>query len=257
VEQPKEHHWDVFEHSIQTVAAVEAILKEGPWDFAGEEILAAVPSFPDLDGYFRQEVAHGSDRRVMLKLAALLHDNAKPQTKTLDEKKNRTRFLGHPEIGAEVAGAILERLRFSNREIKLLKTMVKYHLRPGQMSQEGMPTKRAIYRYFRDTEGVGIDTLYLSLADFMASRGPGMDLADWREHTSMIGYVLARRFEGEQRQPPRLMTGHDLMELGVKQGPELGRLLEQVNEAQGAGEISTREEALTLANKLLGRMEAN
>lgn len=253
VEQPKEHHWDVFEHSIQTVAAVEAILKEGPWDFAGEEILDAVPSFPDFDGYFRQEVAHGSDRRFMLKLAALLHDNAKPQTKTLDEKKNRTRFLGHPEIGAEIAGAILERLRFSNIEIKLLKTMVKYHLRPGQMSQEGMPTKRAIYRYFRDTEGVGIDTLYLSLADFMASRGPDIDLTAWCEQTAMIGCVLSRHLEVEQAQPVKLVSGHDLMKLGIEQGPELGRLLERVREAQGAGEITTREEALAMVSKLSGK----
>ncbi|MFC1962609.1 HD domain-containing protein [Chloroflexota bacterium] len=251
VEQPREHHWDVFQHSIETVGAVEGVLREGPWEYGGEDIINSVPVFQGSESYFHQEVARGSSRLILLKLAALLHDVAKPQTKTVEEG-GRTRFLGHTGLGAEKTESILERLRFSNREVKMMTTMVKYHLRPGQMSQEGMPTRRAIYRYFRDTEGVGIDILYLSLADFLASRGPEIDSGEWREFTGLVDYVLSRQGEVEQASPPKVVDGNDLMRLfDLKPGPELGRLLEQVKEAQAAGELGNREEALEFVGKIL------
>jgi poly(A) polymerase len=125
--------------------------------------------------------------------------------------------------------------------------MVREHLRPGQMSQEGLPTHRAIYRYFRDTAGAGIDILFLSLADHLASRGPKLDLAGWREHCRLVDYVLAQHFEQEKATtPPRLVSGHDLINIfGLSPGPKIGKLLEAVQEAQASGEITTREEALS------------
>ena len=136
-------------------------------------VLSLVPWTSSIAEYFDQPVNSGSTRRSLIKLAALLHDITKPQTKAFDEN-GRMRFLGHPESGADVAAGILERLRFSAKEIKLVTLMVKYHLRPTQMSQDAMPTSRAIYRYFRDVGDAGIDTLYLSLADHLATRGPDL-----------------------------------------------------------------------------------
>ena len=107
--------------------------------------------------------------------------SAKPQTKAF-ENDGRMRFLGHPEDGSNLAEGILERLRFSTKEIKLVSSIVKYHMRPTQMSQETMPTGRAIYRYFRDVGDAGIDTLYLSLADHLATRGPDLILPNWKYH---------------------------------------------------------------------------
>jgi poly(A) polymerase len=188
----------------------------------------------------------------MLKLAALFHDIAKPQTRTLDDD-GRARFLGHPQEGAATAAAILERLRFSNREIQLVELLVKYHLRPTQMSHEGIPTHRAIYRYFRDTGEAGIDTMFLSLADHLATRGPDLDIGSWREHCGMTAYVLCQhQQEQPTTRPPRLIDGHDLINMfGMKPGPEIGNLLETLREAQAAGELATREEALSYAKRIL------
>ena len=246
VEQPREHYWDVFVHSLKTVDAVDFLLRQGAWEYAaGEEVLAATPWSAELTEHFDREVSHGSTRRYLLKLAALLHDIAKPQTKAIDES-GRMRFLGHGGEGAEVAAGILERLRFSVREIKLVEVLVTYHLRPTQMSQDELPSRRAIYRYFRDTGEAGIDLLFLSLADHLATRGPHLDPAQWQEHARVAAHVLARYLEEESLTvPPKLIDGHDLItRFGLSPGPEIGQVLEAVREVQATGEVTTREEAL-------------
>jgi poly(A) polymerase len=253
VAQPKEHHWDVFVHSINTVSAVDFILHQGVWDYQNQDVLLMATWTSSLAQYFDQPVSSGSTRRSLLKLAALLHDVSKPQTKAFDEK-GRMRFLGHPEEGATLVENILERLRFSAKEVKLVSLMVKYHLRPTQMSQDNLPTSRAIYRYFRDVGDVGIDTLYLSLADHLATRGPGLLMPHWEFHTQLVAYVLKEHFQREKVAPPaKLVDGNDLINvLGMKPGVRIGELLEEIREAQAAGELTTREEALDyIRNSLL------
>ena len=125
------------------------------------------------------------------------------------------------------------------------------------MSQEGLPTKRAIYRYFRDTGETGIDILFLNLADHLATRGPHLDRAGWREHTGIVDYLLKQYYEQQgQVRPVKLIDGHDLMDVfDLGPGPFLGELLEAVREAQAAGEVTTREEALEYARKQIRTRE--
>jgi poly(A) polymerase len=245
VGQPKEHFWDVFAHSLKTVAAVDFILHQGSWEYYADQVLAAVPWSEAQAKHFARPVSGGSTRCSLLKLTALLHDVAKPQTKTLTED-GRTRFLGHDKEGAAIAADILERLRFSGKEVKLVEIVIKYHMRPGQMSQEGLPTRRAIYRYFRDCGEAGIDILFLSLADHLATRGPSLNPAGWQEHARLVEYVLTKHDEQEKLvTPAKLVSGYDLIDVfNIKPGPRMGQLLEAVREAQASGEVSTREEAL-------------
>jgi len=252
VEQPREHFWNVFNHSLRTVAAVDFVLRRGDWGYAGSETLTAVPWSGELNEYFEQKVSYGSTRRILLKVAALLHDVAKPQTKTT-ESDGKVRFLGHGKQGAEITADILERLRFTGHERKLAATMVEHHLRPTQMSQSGLPSPRAIYRYFRDTAEAGIDILFLSLADHLATRGPNLIPSNWREHTRLVDYVLTKRFaEPSPAAPPKLVSGHDLIKaFSLEPGPEVGALLEAVREAQASSELSTREEALAYVERCL------
>ena len=251
VEQPKEHHWDVFEHSIKTVSAVDFILHQGVWDYQDKTELAMVPWTSSTAQYFEQPVSSGSTRRSLVKLAALLHDISKPQTKAFDEN-GRMRFLGHPETGAEVVEGILERLRFSVKENKTVATMVKYHMRPTQMSLDAMPTSRAIYRYFRDTGDAGIETLYLSLADHLATRGPGLLPDQWEYHTRLVAHVLKEHFKQKKAAPVRLIDGNDLINVfGMKPGAKMGELLEELREAQASGELTTREAALEYVRNYL------
>ncbi len=257
-EQPKEHQWDVFDHSLETVVALDALLgsekpADGRWARLWRELWGEMGEYPAVREHFEEEVSQGHTRAALLKLAALLHDIAKPETRTIEDD-GRMRFFGHAPAGAARAAVVARRLRFSGAEVRQVEAMVKEHLRPLQIAQDGPPSRRALYRYFRDAGEAGIDVLFLSLADHLATVGPRLDWDDWRAHLGVVGFILAWRFQEEVAPPPRLITGHDLMDaLGLTPGPLVGRLLEAVQEAQAAGEVTTREQALALARQELER----
>jgi hypothetical protein len=88
----------------------------------------------------------------------------------------------------------------------------------------------------------------LSLADALAARGPGMTIEAWQGYVSYIGHILARR-HGDQTivRPVRLLTGAEIMdELDEKPGPEIGRLLASLEEAQASGEVLDRSKRSSL-----------
>ena len=250
VTQPKEHHWDIFHHNVETVGAVEGLLKR-TWEPSWA--LEAVPWDDVLAGHFQEVASEGHTRGTLLKLAGLLHDIGKPATRTVDTE-GRIRFLGHHGQGAIMAAAILRRLRFSRRSVRMIKAEIQHHLRPGQMSQgEELATHRAVYRYFRSATDVAIDTLYLNLADYLAARGPLLERDEWAVYTGKVRHILDTGLA--QEQPPRtppLVNGNDLMALlHLAPGPQVGRLLEAIREARAAGEVNTREAALVLAGERL------
>ena len=248
--QPKEHYYDVFDHTIEAVAKVEEVLRQRP---GNPIVLSKVPWDPTLEAHFREEIAGGRTRALVLKLGALLHDVAKPVTKTI-EPNGRIRFFGHPKTGAEMAEAIMQRLQFSIRERRMVVNLVREHLRPGLISREpGGATRRAIYRYFRDAGDVGIDTLFLSFADFWAARGPLLEAEEWNRYaTGIRGILETRESKPGEVPPPKLIDGHVLMrELALPPGAHIGRLLERVHEAHAIGEVTTREQALALAKRVL------
>ena len=252
VEQPREHQWDVFNHSVKVIDAVDFILRKGNWQYTGREVLDYIHWPAELAEHFELKVSSGSNRRLLLKLAALLHDIAKPQTKIINAQ-GRTRFFGHPKQGAPIAAAILGRLRFSTKEVKLLAAVVRHHLRPVQTSHDELPSGRAIYRYFRDTGDAAIDVLFFSLADHLATRGADLDMVSWQQHTALVNYILDQHsMQKSEATPPKLISGHDLIRnFNLKPGPEVGRVLEAVREAHACREITTRDEALAYAGNLL------
>jgi poly(A) polymerase len=168
-------------------------------------------------------------------------------TKSIDDT-GRARFLGHTKQGAAMTAGVLERLRFSNREVSLVESLVYHHLRPAQMANGELPTQRAIYRYFRDVGEAGIDVLFLALADYLASRGPLASMEEWGNHCQLMNYILAEH-DKQQAEilPVKLIDGDDIMDkFDLAPGPLVGRLLAIVNEAHASRELSTREEALAL-----------
>jgi len=250
VEQPTVHFWDVLEHSIQTVATLEYLVGESEWAHGNDEMLDFMPDYSGSRLYFESMVSHEASRLTLTKLACLLHDISKPATKVLQDD-GRARFIGHSSQGADVAREVMQRLRFSTSETAYVETLVYNHLRPFQMSNEGLPSPRAVYRFFRDTKDAGIGTLYVAMADYLACRGPLFIMSEWRQVCELVSFII-----GEHRRqmavttPSKLVDGNDLMRtLGLKQGPMLGVLLESIREAHAAGAISSKEEALELARR--------
>ena len=254
VSQPKEHYWDVFNHCVETVGKVEAILGQRPdsQDWA----LSLVPTFPDMDSYFEERISDGHSRSTLVRLSGLVHDIAKPATKTTEEN-GRIRFLGHHKVGAEVVDGILERLRFGTRGRQFVKGIVRHHLRPKQMAEPGaMPSRRALFRYYREVGDAAIATLYLNMADYLAARGPLLERDEWREHSDLMAYILNATFETPAA--PRLINGSDVMDrFAIAPGPLVGKLLDAVTEAQAGGEVETRDDAMRLVGRMLETETAN
>ena len=250
VGQPGMHYWDVWGHSLQAVAATEGVTG----GHQNSPVYCCVPWTGESAARFGETVMHGHTRRTMLKLAALFHDIAKPQTKTV-EADGRVRFLGHAELGAEVAQGRLLRLGFSGRSAGRIARMVRHHLRPFNMAPPGKwPGRRAIYRYFRELGDGAVDTLYLSLADYLATKGPELAHPEWLDYARMVGHTL---YVGSATGPagaarPRLVNGREVMSrFGLAPGPRVGELLAAIEEARAAGEIETQEQALELAAGML------
>lgn len=248
VSQPKEHYWDVFNHCVETAGKVEAIL--GPRRDEGDWALGLVPTFPDADSYFEERISDGHSRSTLVRLSGLVHDIAKPATKTREEN-GRIRFLGHHKVGAEVVDEILGRLRFGTRGRQFVSSLVRHHLRPKQMAEPGaMPSRRALFRYYRVVGDAAIATLYLNMADYLAARGPLLERDEWREHCDLMAYILNATFETPAA--PKLINGSDVMdEFAIEPGPLVGKLLDAVTEAQAGGEVETRDDAIRLVGRML------
>jgi hypothetical protein len=118
---------------------------------------------------------------------------------------------------------------------------------------EGLPTRRAIYRFFRDTGAAGVDICILSLADMLATYGTTLRQEDWVHHLDVIRSLLEAWWEHPQEQiaPPPLIDGNALMKaLQLTPGPKIGQLLEAIREAQATGTVNTKEQALEIAQRI-------
>ncbi len=266
VQQSAPHQWDAWTHTRLTVVAIEQILDVimARRTEAGRRAVLPVPGWvwgdmerhlvplrADLRAHLSQVISDVRERRFVLKLAALLHDVGKLQTRTVDQEA-RVHFYGHEAIGVDIATQRLWALRFSSDEIALVQTAVAHHLRPGQLAQTKRLTRRAIYRYFKATGDIGVEISLLSLADTLAIWGPTLSSKRWQRQLTTVTALLEAFFDRPQVvRPTPLIDGHELMEaLALSPGPEVGRLLEAIREAQATGTVKTPEAALALAAKL-------
>jgi putative nucleotidyltransferase with HDIG domain len=233
--QPLPHRFDVWEHSLRAVEGVDVLL--GDLD-------ALAPWGPALRLHLDGELGGGLTRREALRLAALLHDVAKPETRALVD--GRARFFGHDATGARRVPAIAERLRLPRRVAQVVERLVAQHLRPMHLAQAGLITRRARFRFFRDLGEEAQDLLLLALADAAALTGAS-PLAVWEGEGGAVVRALMAGAEAEAAAAtaPRLLRGEDVMAaFGLSPGPAVGRLLARADEAQALGLVRSREEAL-------------
>lgn len=231
--QPRPHRFDVLEHSLRTVEACDALLARPG---------ALRPHGATLAAHLGETLGGGIDRCQGLRLAALLHDVSKPETRRVIA--GQVRFFEHDVRGAARARAIGERLRLPERVVALVERLVRHHLRPMHLEAAGQVTARARYRFYRDLGEDARDLLVLALADAAAVRGQS-PLLTWRR-AGLIRDLLGgwREQRAAERVPP-LVRGEDVMaRFAIGPGPEVGRLLRLAREAQALGLVRTRREAL-------------
>jgi poly(A) polymerase len=264
VTQPAPHYQNVFDHTRAVMAHLEGIYallwpdayripqavaddttviaEESQW-VAVAELLT--PYADDLRAHLVQPLAAGRVRRDLLFWAALAHDWGKPAMRTVDDD-GRTRFYEHDHWGAVLVGHRGQALKLSSDEIAYLTTLVDEHMRPTLLAQDDLPSRRAIYRFYRDLSDAGPDCTVLSLADSMATRAAQPDGESWRRRVAATTMLLEAYFRArtEQVAPDPLMNGRQLMaEFGLKPGPQVGKLLDDLREVQAVGEVTTLEDA--------------
>jgi putative nucleotidyltransferase with HDIG domain len=241
VEQNPYHHRDVHGHTLEVLqAAID--LERDPAAALGDDTLAE-PVHALLSEPLADELSRGG----ALRFGALLHDIAKPSTRT-ELPDGRVGFPRHDEQGAEMARVALARLRASERLRSHVAALTRHHLRLGFLVHDMPLDRRTIYRYLVACEPVEADVTLLSVADRLATRGRKADEAIAR-HLELARHLLAEALQRRSAGPqPPLVRGDDLAaELGIAHGPQLGALMAQIAEARFAGEVTTREEAVAFA----------
>jgi tRNA nucleotidyltransferase/poly(A) polymerase len=231
------HHLDVFEHSLAAVQEIDTLLG----GLAHLFFASAEQVLHNLQGW----------RAPWLKLAVLLHDLGKPAAKGRNPATGRITFYGHDALGAAMAETTAMRLRLSTAQRSYLTGLVRHHLHVGFLLRPEA-TSKARLRWMRRMGQDLIPAVLLCLADIRATLGPGSSAqARQDQETRGIGLILEYLEQAQTTLAAApLVTGHDLLALGLAPGPDLGRLLERLREAQDARDITTREEAMAMAEML-------
>jgi putative nucleotidyltransferase with HDIG domain len=239
VEQNPYHHLDVWGHTLEVLERVVEI--EGDLEPVFGEL--AEPVGAEL----RRPLADELTRGEALRLGALLHDAGKPATRAVTAE-GRVLFWGHDGVGAGVARDALRRLHASTALAEYVAALAQHHLRLGFLVHERPLTRRHVYRYMRACEPVELEVTVLSAADRLATRGERTRDEAVEAHLQLARELAAEALAWRAHPPSPPLRGDELIDaLGIEPGPEVGRLLEVVEEAAFAGEASSREEALAVA----------
>lgn len=231
------HHLDVWKHSLMVLDNLEK--------------MAAKTDDARIKEYLQEKIGGDHSRLALLKMAALLHDIGKPETRKPEGK--RMTFHGHEHVGARITRLVAKQLKVSVKERYFLEDAVGMHLRPGYLANFKRPSEKAIFRYFRDTKQEALSLAILAMADQAATKGPLTTLARHKHHTKICQMIIDRYFVKVQEKPKlRLITGNDLIKLlKLKPSPLFGTILAKVEEAAALGKITTKPEALALVRTLV------
>jgi poly(A) polymerase len=262
VAQPLPHRLDVFEHTLAVVEQLDSLLRAivSPRPSDREPVALVQSELAPFAGHLHDHLARptagGRNGKMLLLLSVLLHDVGKPACRSADGD-GRIRFLGHERLSSELAQLRARELALSSSEVRQVTTIVHHHMRPAwlaQASAEGQPSRRSIYRFFRDTGSNGVDICLLSLADGLGT-GAAPEMDEWGRRVRSVVTLLDHYFNHrtETVSPPPLLSGRELMAaLDLAEGPKVGELLQLIQEAQAAGEVNTADGAVALAREAYG-----
>lgn len=263
VTQSAPHTLDVWEHTLKVLDWLGRLMGVLVGDYVEDSAADLALGLAVLRlGRYRQQFGEHFDAQLvpdrhlrgLVMLAALYHDAGKPAVRS-QEPDGRVRFLHHERISAERAQICASRLALSGAETERLSRIILGHMRVHLLSSARQPVSRkAIYRFFRDADSAGVDICLLSLADTLATYGVTLDAEVWGRELDTCRSLLEAWWEQptEVVRPPRLVNGNEIMvHFQLAAGPQVGRLLEAIREAQAEGKITDREAAFSFAAEWL------
>jgi tRNA nucleotidyltransferase/poly(A) polymerase len=263
VEQSLPHIHDVWNHTLAVLGSLEEILAALAVEYdpgTTNDLYTGLLGLrigryrEQFSTHFQTSLNATRSLRSLLFFTALYHDVSKPQTRTV-EQGGRVRFFGHDQQGADLSAHRLAELRLSNDEIERVRTIIDNHMRfhffTSRLEGESrLPSRKSIYRFFRASGIAGVDLVLLGLADLRGTQGNNLKQETWTAALDVARLLLENYWEKPEETiaPPRLVDGHDLMkEFGIEPGPDLGKVLEAIREAQATGKVTSRVDALEYA----------
>jgi len=187
-------------------------------------------------------------RALAVMLGALCHDLGKPATTRFEDGRIRSR--GHEEAGVSPATSLLERWNVHTLlgyDVRAqVQGLVAQHLKPGQLfDARDKVSDGAIRRLAGKCEP---ELLYrVARADCLGRTG------DWQPVAMEWFRERVRALDVSERPPEPLLRGRHVLELGLAPGPEVGRIVHAVYERQLDGAVTSLDEAIAEARKLLSR----
>lgn len=235
------HVHDVLTHSIKTAGYLDNVIDD--LQTISPQHAAAV--FAHLGEQLEQNVT----RAAALRFTCLIHDNAKPET--YSNADGRIRFHGHDLLGADKALAICKRFRLSRDTEKVVSRVIRQHMRLFNLTAPGGPGRNAMQRYCRDQRDAVPESLLLAQADARATFEimPEDKFTDTSKTMAAVLDHYYARFLKVEAAP--LVTGQDLIALGMKPGPRFREILENIKEQQAEGKYKDRQEALEQIARLV------
>ena len=249
IDTPQEPEWhpegDVWIHTMMVVDAGAKISRE-------------------------EERGLSEQERLQVVLGAVCHDLGKPSTTKVEG--GRVRSLAHEEAGREPTRAMLERMNFGEAAVHAAETIAAEHLKPGTLNRShkkepGTPGSldekqyvNAVRKLLKRIHPVSWRVMAAaSEADHRGRAIPGVDRNPYEAGLFFAEMVLKHRLD--EAPVAALVRGADILdfakELGIKikPGPRFGELIKKVETARDAGEITTREEGLTLLKRLISEVQ--
>lgn len=248
MKQPAGHHLDVFHHCLATLGAMEKLIHDPSSYFPNQAL--------QLTNYLER-----GRRAVWLKWAAFFHDVGKPDA--YQERDARITFYTHEHIGAKLFERIGDRLRWSNDDRKQVARFISLHMWPFHLNNEWRKAGVSPRACLRLVKAVGDELpglFLLAMADSLAGQGEGKPVGV--EQSLAALYDTVDKVYQESIKPvieqPRLINGYDLQELfNLKPGPVFKQIFSELEQAQVAGDIKTKDQAVVWVDDFLSSRKEN
>ena len=244
VEQNEWHHLDVFNHSLLSLEKLETLISLEP----------PYPWWQEFLTYLNETISGSRTYIQLLKFGILLHDIGKIPCKAIDSETGKVSFHRHEVEGAKMMKDICERLKLSSKELSFLQNLVKNHMRPGIIIQQGINDKR-LFRFYSECGRDGVGICLISLADRFSALGGNVTDEILATFSAGIYQIMNEFYLQKQKLKIKpLLNGNEIMQLlNLKPGPAIKDYLEKIEEAQFVGEITTKDEAVVFIKNLSAR----
>jgi poly(A) polymerase len=233
------HHQDVWNHSMSVLENCETILTH-PESYFGDQSSFVLDCFEK------------NDRLPLFKMAGLFHDVGKPATRKVKPESGRITFYGHDAKGKDMLSNMALRLKISKKSRMLLEMLAAEHCHAVNLSKSGVK-KNTIIGFFRNQGDDAVLSIILSMADTQSKMGPLTIESEKQAHLDWCRKIIADYFSyiKKQFEEKNLISGKDLINMGVVPGPEMGIILKKTREAQDSGMICNKRDALDFVKLII------